>query len=113
MVEKNKKATSKGGAVKQRLSARPQNWQKGQSGNPKGRPPRPEIQQLREAIERVQKKKKVDLLEHMVERAYEDNKVLIALAKKIVPDLSTVSGDLNIRQRIIKCIGLEQLEPEK
>jgi hypothetical protein len=60
----------------------------GQSGNPNGRPPKPEIAQLREALELAKKKKKTSFLNHFVLLAYEDNNVAIALAKKILPDLS-------------------------
>lgn len=70
-------------------------FKKGNSGNPAGRPKAPEIEQLRLAIEQVQKKKGKDLLTHFVEMAYEDTKVLVALGKKIVPDLS--ASDLNLK----------------
>lgn len=68
-----------------------------QKGNKFGHgPPRkPEIAELRKAIEAVQKKKNKKLLVHFVERAYENDRVLIALGKKIIPDLTSVNGVLD------------------
>ena len=63
-------------------------------GNTRGRPRKPEIEELRKAIELVQKKRGKKLLVHFVERAFEDDEVLKALAKKIVPDLSAVDANL-------------------
>ena len=77
-------------------------FQKGVSGNPKGRPKVPEIQELREAIKEVEKTKKRTLMQHFVDRAYKSDAVLAALQRKIVPDLSSVDsksqvdGTLNI-----------------
>lgn len=86
------------------------NWGKGKSGNPKGAPKKPEIDLLRDAIEKAQNKRGVTLLDHFVERAYENDKVLIALGKKIIPDLSNVSGDLNLKQKILHCIGFNPID---
>lgn len=69
-------------------------FKKGVVTNPNGRPKKPEIEQLRKAIAKVQKDKDLTLLEHFVEQSYKDNKVLIALIKKFCPDLSNVSGDI-------------------
>ena len=51
---------------------------------------------LQAAINKVQKKLGRDLLEHFVERAYEDDKVLVALMRKLIPDQikGQVDGDL-------------------
>jgi len=69
------------------------NWKAGHSGNPNGRPRVPEIAELREAI-RVAKKRNGNrsFLVHFVERAYINDQVLIALAKKLIPD--KISGEL-------------------
>lgn len=72
---------------------------KGEVRNPFGRPARPEIQELREALEKARKNHDKSFLEHFVEKAYQDNNVAIALAKKILPDLTDMSADL--RGRII------------
>jgi len=62
------------------------NWKKGQSGNPNGRPRRPEVDLLREALEKAKEKKGKEFLEHFVERAYTNDAVGIALARKLLPD---------------------------
>ena len=67
-------------------------WQKGQSGNPKGRPQRPEVQLLREAITQVQIEEKKDLLKHFVRQAFKDNNILTALMRKLVPDMRYVES---------------------
>ncbi len=68
-------------------------WKPGQSGNISGRPRKPEIQELREALQQARKHHKKDFLRHFVDRAYESDPVAIALARKIIPDLSTHAGE--------------------
>lgn len=58
--------------------------------NRKGVPRRPEIQKFREALARVEGEKGVELLEHAIRTAFEDKNVLIAVIRKILPDLSQV-----------------------
>lgn len=65
-------------------------FKKGQSGNPNGRPRKPEIEQLRNALEKVEKEHDKTFLEHFVSKAFEEKEYAIALAKKILPDLKTV-----------------------
>lgn len=55
-------------------------------GNPKGRPKSPEIEELRQAIEKARKAKDKSILEHFVERAYKNDQVLVALIKKLIAD---------------------------
>ena len=68
-------------------------WQKGQSGNPKGRKPgKYTVEDLFKAIREVEKTKSKTskgwtLLKHFVQRASEDDKVLVALMRKILPDI--------------------------
>lgn len=61
-------------------------WKPGQSGNPNGRPRKPEVEQLREALDQAQAKHNKSFLQHFIERAYTNDNVAIALAKKILPD---------------------------
>lgn len=58
----------------------------GQTGNPNGRPKRPEIEELRQAIKETELKKKKKLMTHFVERAFESDNVLDVLMKKMLPD---------------------------
>jgi len=71
------------------------NWKRGVSGNPKGRPYKPEIAQLREALEKAEEKYDKSFLQHIVERAYVNDQVAIALLRKIVPDKIKASTEIN------------------
>ena len=80
------------------------NWKKGVSDNPKGRPTgTTRTNLLMDAIAKVEKQKgKKKFLIHAVEQAYTDTKVLVAILKKIIPDLKAVEitgqegGTINI-----------------
>lgn len=67
---------------------------KGRTNNPNGRPKRPEIEQIREAIAAVEKTKKKSLWLHLIERCYESDIVLVAVSKKFVPD--KISADVKV-----------------
>jgi len=85
---------------------------KGQVANPKGRPKGGfSIDQLYKAIRRQEKQEgRQKFLDHVITQAYKDNKVLIAVLKKIVPDLidngngaaveTLLSGILKRRQEL-------------
>lgn len=66
---------------------------KGQSGNPKGRPKNTSIsEELRAAIKRVEAERGVSLFEHFVRRAYRSDAVLVAIMRKLVPDLKAMEA---------------------
>ena len=82
--------------VKQAETGREKNgrFSKGYSGNPKGRPNKPEVEQLREALERAKQKRGKDFLDHLVDRAYESDTIAVALGKKVLPDLKAVEASV-------------------
>jgi len=72
---------------------------KGQSGNPYGRPvgPRGELNDaFIAAIKSVEKDTKKNLLKHFVRRALADDSVLIAVMRKLLPDLKSLDAFLNV-----------------
>lgn len=73
---------------------------KGQSGNPKGRPKKGESHMchLEKALQKISEEKKKPFWEHVLEQAYSDNKVLIALMHKLVPNLEKSDLTHNLDQ---------------
>ena len=67
-------------------------WVKGVSGNPKGRPQKAEIDKLRQALEYGESKHGKDIFYHAIDRAWVNDQVLIALLKKLVPDMVKGEG---------------------
>ena len=73
-------------------------------GNKVGRPKRESgkafLTQLREALVVVEKERGKTLAQHAVEKAFTDNKVLVAILKKFAPDLAQVKmaqdGAINV-----------------
>lgn len=60
--------------------------------NLKGQPRRPEIEIFKEALMKLKDEYGVDILEHAVARSYKNDNVLIALMRKMVPDLSAIES---------------------
>lgn len=72
---------------------------KGHSGNTYGRPvaPRGELNDaFITAIKKVEKKTKVNLLQHFIERALKDDTVLINVMRKLLPDLKSLDALIGI-----------------
>jgi len=65
-------------------------FQKGQSGNPSGKRKGEFRKMMEAALAAESKAKGMSLIRHAVKKAYEDNSVLIAILKKILPDLKAV-----------------------
>ncbi len=76
-------------------------WAPGVSANANGRPPKPEIEELRQALAIVKKTRRKDFLIHFIERAYINDAVAIALAKKLLPDKIQGEGFSNAGTRIV------------
>jgi len=55
------------------------------------------VDELREALRVVEQKKGKPIFEHFIEAAYEDNSVLTALMKKLIPDLKQLDAFLEMR----------------
>lgn len=63
-------------------------FKKGQINNPHGRPKAPEVEELRIALKAAKEKNNKSLIDHFVERAYSNDKVLVAVMKKLIPDIT-------------------------
>ena len=79
----------------------------GNVANPHGRPRKPEVEELREALDWAQKKNRKSFLKHFVERAFKNDQVAIALAKKIIPDKFEGEGFGDQIQNLFQNIQIE------
>ena len=76
----------------------PNRWKKGESGNPNGRPVRPEVEELRKALSQVKKEKGISFLVNYIRRSYQDGAMSIALLRKLVPDL--IAADFDVQKEV-------------
>ena len=90
-------------------------FKKGQSGNPKGRPKGSanKRDELWQAINKIQKGKSRTLIEHAITKAYEDNTILVAILRKLIPDLKAVEITGADGQDILKGITVKFIRPEE
>lgn len=60
----------------------------------RGRPKKPEIEELRNAIKQVEQEKKEKLLVHFIRRAFKNDNVMVAAIKKLIADKTQAEVDL-------------------
>lgn len=94
--KKKKKSAVKTGKKTAKAKGKPRGkpFTKGVSGNPAGRPKgRKERDRMFEALGEVEKAKGKSIFMHAFERAFENDTVLAAMLKKLVPDMAYIEGD--------------------
>ena len=81
-------------------------WKKGQSGNPNGRPKTGVafMDQLKQAVKDVEEKKKRKIFNHFVRRAFNDDTVLVALMRKLVPDTKHIEGTIGASESVMSIV---------
>ena len=86
-------------------------FKKGQSGNPAGKKKGTVdfISQLKAEIKEVEKEKGVSLIKFAVQKAYTNPQVLIAILKKIIPDMSQSEIKIEQKDRPYKDLSDEEL----
>ena len=65
---------------------------------------------FRTAIQAVEKKKGKSLLQHLIEQAFIDNQVLVAVGKKILPDKVEDMSELKDRIIIIRPANAKEVK---
>ena len=74
-------------------------WEKGKSGNPKGRPKgrqNKHLVALHKAIKEVEEEKGEKLWKRVVKMAWNDAKLMTAILKKILPDVQQSKIDVSL-----------------
>lgn len=74
-------------------------WKPGESGNPKERPKGSSSvtqEEFMKALRNVESDRKINLLEHFFKRALKSDTVLVAVMKKLVPDLKALDMRLDL-----------------
>ena len=65
---------------------------RGHSGNPLGNTKNRGIEDMLEAIRRAEKSKGENFWDHVIDRAYKDDRVMIEVLRKLVPDRKAVES---------------------
>lgn len=68
---------------------------KGYTGNKRGRTPGVSYNDFIVALKSVESKRKLKILEHFINRAFDDDKVLIAVMKKLLADKHYVDTEFS------------------
>lgn len=75
-------------------------WKPGESGNPDGRPKgarnRVTQDEFIAALRKVERRRRINLLERYFERALKSDTVLVSVMKKIIPDLKALDMRLDL-----------------
>jgi hypothetical protein len=91
-------------------------WKKGHCPNPNGRPKGNDyVSQLKKALKSAERAKGISFINHFVNTAYDNHRVMVALAKKILPDLTEGQlKDMGIQILINRpeAINIKKDEPE-
>ena len=88
-------------------------WKSGQTGNPRGRPKgKTPFEELKDAIKIVEKERRTKLYQHFVNTAFEDNTVLVALMRKLAPDMKQIESDVKFRAEDAGVIVIPADKPE-
>jgi len=72
-------------------------WKKGESGNPRGRVKNPEVERFREALIKVEGEARIPIYEFAIRKAYKDNDILKEILKKLLPDLTHMYSDMEVK----------------
>ena len=88
-------------------------FQKGQSGNPKGRPKKPVLEKLEAALKKEGKNQGITFFQHVASRAFQDDGMAVAVLKKILPDKKSVEGTVKLEVELIPMTSEEKLGYDK
>lgn len=86
-------------------------FKKGEGGRRKGCHNKYKLSDLVNAISKIEKEKKTNFLEHIVERAFRSDKVVVSLLKKLLPDLREEINDSDTVINILRVINQAEALP--